>query len=172
MKIGYTVFSKSWYARGPHAIKLSEHAIDEVMIRVDGAQHAMYEFAIRWFSMGSNRLPALRVEVFEDSFGAFNDLKPLFDALVDLRDKNPQLQEVVELLRRLGYCDDTSYLSPHGDGQEGRFYVSAVGDARFIHDRKRYESAPVASFTVTDGLDPHREAEALVARLNKDASAE
>jgi hypothetical protein len=108
---GFSWLSKSYYAE-PNLLGMDYK--DEIMVGVyhegDGTTG---EFGIRWYKIGSMEL-CPQVQIFEDSFQvAFQECADLLAELVKLDGKNPQPEDIRDLLLKLGYRDTTPYKDPY-----------------------------------------------------------
>lgn len=98
---GYIVSHEAWYS-GHRALKDNN---PEIMVHGGRDGETDWEFGIRL-----HRISAIRVEVFADAFAAFADEPALFAALAEERPDT--LEQVVEILDRLGFTDHTLRTNP------------------------------------------------------------
>lgn len=71
------------------------------------------EFCLVWHNLQSEKhLPAMRIEMFEDSMAWLTVAPDLFRELAALHGKNPQPAKIIEILTRLGYEDVTRRKNP------------------------------------------------------------
>ena len=110
----FTHEKESWYADAVKRIG----QIDEVNIMMciyDKRGHndgCIYEFVAVWLDLGGR--PVLRIDVFAESFAAFNDFADLFDALkgLDPETQNMSPAAFCALLESLGIEDETERKRP------------------------------------------------------------
>jgi len=107
---GFYWLSKSWYRETTLA---GTDLIDEIMIGIyDGQGGSNGEFAIRWQKSRYFKNKAIKIEIFNDAWHLLREFKYLFQALSEL--KEPEPNEIVELLKRLGFKDLTIKKQPRG----------------------------------------------------------
>lgn len=104
---GFYTLSQSWYV---DACK-KDNIAEEIMVGSycpDGG--CEFEFKFAWHILGDRNsidYPAMRIDVFEDSFIAFRKFALLFSRLSKLNNKEPQPKEIIDLLTKLGFKDLT-----------------------------------------------------------------
>lgn len=112
MAKGFVVLHEEWY----HRVDLSPKKSYEIIIGdytdEDGVTR-QGEFCLVWHNLQSEKhLPAMRIEMFEDSMAWLTAAPDLFRELAALHGKNPQPAKIIEILTRLGYEDVTRRKNP------------------------------------------------------------
>lgn len=102
-RLTYTISHEAWYWPAIHA---HERHDGEIMISV-----GPWEFAVRRYDLGSKH--HLRVEIFDETWPAFDQIRLFFDALA--AGEVGSLADVQALLDRLGAEDVTERVSPYRD---------------------------------------------------------
>lgn len=115
MEKRFVQLTKQWYAKeNLRATKYGE----EILIAVDYPNlHDVGEFALRWYPIENGKLPALRIEIFEDSFQAFLDSGLTFH-LGFLNKTNPQPDDIRKILLSMGFEEtiaERSLVKTHPD---------------------------------------------------------
>ncbi len=132
---GYVVTSEAWYARS------ERYATDEIMVyRSEHADGVDYEFTLKWKTL--NGKPVLQVAIFEDALKAFIEMHQLFTELAVLHRTDPQKQDVIALLDKLGYKDTTERANPDiGTGSfrdpSARYYIGESPKGTWLVTDKR-----------------------------------
>lgn len=109
MSKGFYWLSKSHY--GPANLGRDPDLKDELMIGnycEDGGTTG--EFAIRWFLLSGRITP--RLEAWDDSWMVLSGFTALIDQLGKFDSDRPEPEDVVELLKSLGFKDLTKYAPP------------------------------------------------------------
>lgn len=111
----FIVAHEAWYRTAgggvfpkdkPYEINIGDYADDDSVTRQG-------EFCLVWHQLQSPKHPpAMRIEIFEDSLVWLAAAPDLFGELAALHGKNPQPDQVIEILTRLGYEDVTKRKKP------------------------------------------------------------
>jgi hypothetical protein len=102
---GFCWSSRAWYAERV-GIKLPEVNFG-LYYRHDGTTG---EMSIKWEELDGELVPCLCV--FSDAWKALADFKDLLDELANVDNKNISDAEFVEILKKCGFEDLTSYCDP------------------------------------------------------------
>lgn len=106
-RLTYTVSHEAWYWA---ATRNAERYDGELMVHAsapDGGVH--WEFAVRRYDLGGRH--HLRVEIFDETWRAFEQIRPFFDGLQ--AGGVATLDDVRELLDTYGAQDVTARVSPY-----------------------------------------------------------
>lgn len=118
-RLAYVLTGEAWYSQPPLTRPPGDRNV--LMISMDSlGGGGRWEFAIDDEAGGG-----LRVKVYDDAWQAFADVPEFFTALADLG-RGALLDEVVEILDRLGFADTTKRLP---DDPATRAAFHAVQDA-------------------------------------------
>jgi hypothetical protein len=106
----YIVLSRAWY--GSARLRQSDEFTEEVLFGCqlpDG--RCLYECAVRWYPLQAGRLPAARLELFDDSWQVLRDFPRLFADLAEMG-SNATVAGVCAALRANGFSDRTPLEAP------------------------------------------------------------
>ncbi len=108
-RLAYTIFHEAWYASADPDRRPTIN-VSAASTHGDGVA---WDFQIVEHQVGpaGQRIPALRVEIFDDAWPAFAQVPELFAALAAAG--QPTLNDVTVLLDRLGAVDETARTSPY-----------------------------------------------------------
>ena len=101
--------NKAWYAK----FIVKKRAEQEILIEIESEEGEGFtgEFAIRWNELGRALCP--RIEAFDDAWGAlFKEVPELCDAFAKNNSKNLNEEQTIDILKELGYVDQTPYELP------------------------------------------------------------
>lgn len=139
MAKGFVVAHEAWYRMAingvlneeiPYEINIGDYKNDETVT-------SQGEFCLVWHQLQSPKhLPAMRIEMFEDSMAWITAAPDLFRELAALHGKNPQPDQIIKMLTRLGYKDVTKREDPDAVTQVAR---SIADSAKQKHDREKYD---------------------------------
>lgn len=108
----YYVTSESWWGTEKMRLLAKERIVEEIvfgMFSADG-QGSDYELGMRWHALSG--IPTPRLEIFQDSWAALEDLHDVFTALAKSCGKCISPSEFAALLLRLGFTDHTKRETP------------------------------------------------------------
>lgn len=119
-RLSYALTRDAWYSQPPLSGVPGDHNVVMVAMDTEGGG-AAWEFAIDDEPGGG-----LRVKVYDEAWRAFVDVPEFFAALADLG-RGALLDEVVEILDRLGFIDATKRL-PDDPAIRARFLALRAGE--------------------------------------------
>lgn len=139
MAKGFIVAHEAWYRTAingvlneetPYEINIGDYENDETVT-------SQGEFCLAWHQLQSPKHPpAMRIEIFDDSMAWLTAAPDLFRELAALHGKNPQPDQIIEILTRLGYEDVTKRENPDAIKKVAR---SIADSAKRGHDREKYD---------------------------------
>ena len=108
----YYITSESWWGKEKMRLLAKERIVEEVTFGMfsAGGQGCDYELAMRWHTLSN--IPVPRLEIFQDSWAALEELHDVFKALAKLCGKRISPSEFAALLLRLGFTDHTKRETP------------------------------------------------------------
>lgn len=111
MERKYVHLSKAWY--GSTSLKDLD-CVDEVWLEITSENDNLIgEFGLRWYDLKDGRPPTVKLEVFEDAFEALFQCKDLIDKLREWDNKYIQPEQLIKILKKLGFKDVTPYEEPY-----------------------------------------------------------
>ena len=96
----FVIFSESYYYEQLKKTQDSNF-IDDIHINIENES----EFAFVWTKIQDKIF--CQIQMYDDCWGAFKSQPELFLALSKLKDSDPTVKQVAELLKQLGFKDKT-----------------------------------------------------------------
>lgn len=81
LTVTFVQATRAWYFFASAAMYRERSIVEEISVSVLVDGQFSYEFIIEWVALRGGTVGTARVCVFDESFRAFTDLRPLFDAL-------------------------------------------------------------------------------------------
>ena len=104
--------TKSFYLPGrAYYAESIGHKDEEIMISYSakgGGSHG--EFRIRWIDLSGNLIPQL--QIFDDAWLVLYLMPELIEALAEVDSKDLSIQQIIDILLKIGFKDQTLYKQP------------------------------------------------------------
>ena len=125
------------------------------------------EFIFEWIPLSNGEKPWAKLKSFDDSWSALLECRDMLEMMKEIDGQNIQEPEFCEMLKKLGYKDDTEYKETHMTKKE---IIAKMRDGGTLANRgtgywltePREKYRPIESIEIDEKLVKEMELEGLI----------